>query len=240
MVSFDTVLFDLDGTLLPVDIEKFLEKYFNILSRSFVDLAEADEFENILYKATEQMIKNDGQKTNKDVFVEQFFSLINVKDEDRIMDRFNKFYQEKYSQLQDGIEKNEKVVKLVELFKKNNYQMVVATNPLFPIDAIEKRIKWAGLNVNDFKYITSYENMHYAKPNLNYFKEVLEKVSKSAEDCIMVGNDVQEDMVAGKLGLKTYLVEDFKRDRNTGNIRPDWSGTMAELHNYFKKELQGN
>ena len=234
MIDFDTVLFDLDGTLLPIEIDEFLERYFTLLTDEFTDLAPPEEFIRFLYQATEKMLKNDGKKTNRQVFVEHFFKLIGVEDEDKVMKRFAHFYREKYPQLQKGIKIKPEAVKLVNLIKEQGFMMVIATNPLFPQSAIVERIKWAGLDSSDFSYITSYENMHYSKPDLNYYREILNKISREPEGCIMVGNDVQEDIIAGEIGMRTYLVEDFLIDRKEGDIKPDWRGTIAELYNYFE------
>ena len=45
----------------------------------------------------------------------------------------------------------------------------------------------------------------------------------------MVGNDVQEDMVASELGLKTYLVTDYTIDRGKSNYKIDQRGTLTQL-----------
>ncbi len=234
MLECDTIFFDLDGTLLPIDIEKFLERYFKLLTKEFYDLAEPDQLIKILMDSTRKMIENNGQKTNKDVFMEAFFSRLNVKDTDRVMVRFDQFYQNKFPLLKKGLNLDRQATDLINYLKKQDHRLVIATNPLFPRLAITERISWAGLDPADFSYITSYENMHYSKPSLDYYQELLDKLNLKAEDCFMIGNDMQEDIVAGKLGFFTYLVEDFVIDRETSSFNPDWRGTMDELIVYFK------
>ena len=73
-----TILFDLDGTLLPIDMDKFIEKYFRLLSGHFSDLYNPEYFVDVINKATENMIRNDGQQTNKEAFEQKFFELIDL------------------------------------------------------------------------------------------------------------------------------------------------------------------
>jgi len=51
----------------------------------------------------------------------------------------------------------------------------------------------------------------------------------------MVGNDMRDDMVAKKVGLKTFLLNDFKVEREGTSIKPDWQGTRIEIIDYIKK-----
>ena len=44
--------------------------------------------------------------------------------------------------------KNKYIHKSIELLKDKGYNLVVATNPLFPLKAILHRIQWAGLSAD--------------------------------------------------------------------------------------------
>ena len=232
-----TILFDLDGTLLPIDMDKFIEKYFRLLSGHFADLYNPEYFVNIINKATENMIRNDGQQTNKEAFEEKFFELIDLNGvgEKDIWDRFYDFYDNLFPTLKKHFELDRLGYEIVEAAKAKDFNMVIATNPLFPRNAITTRLKWIDLNPADFKYITSYEEMHYCKPNVNYYREILDKTNYQAESCVMVGNDMRDDMVAKKVGLKTFLLNDFKVEREGTSIKPDWQGTRIEIIDYIKK-----
>ena len=91
------------------------------------------------------------------------------------------------------------------------------------------RIRWAGLNAEDFKVITTYETYRYCKPNLEYFKNILDEFSLKPAECLMVGNDVEEDLVVRKLGVKTYLVTDTMENKKELPIETEYMGTMEEL-----------
>ncbi|MFW6306827.1 MAG: HAD family hydrolase, partial [Bacillota bacterium] len=113
-------------------------------------------------------------------------------------------------------------------------QLVLATNPVFPRRAIEERISWMGIEPDDFSLITTYENMHYCKPALDYYDEIIKKINLNPGECIMVGNDMQEDMVAGELGIKTFLITDYLINRTEEDLDCDWKGSFEDLINYFR------
>lgn len=231
-----TILFDLDGTLLPIDMDNFIEKYFRMLSGHFADLYNPEHFIKAVNTATENMIRNDGQVTNKEAFEEKFFELIELKGvrEQEIWDRFYDFYDNLFPTLKNHFEIDKLGYEIIEAAKEKDFNMIIATNPLFPRNAITARLDWIDLNPDDFQYITSYEHMHYCKPNVNYYREILDKTNLKPEECVMVGNDMRDDMVAKKLGIKTFLIDDFKVKREDVSITPDWQGTRSEIINYIK------
>ncbi|MCG8516005.1 MAG: HAD family hydrolase [Halanaerobiales bacterium] len=235
----EIILFDLDGTLLPIEMNSFLKRYFSLLTAEFVDIAEADLFAGYIYTATMDMINNNGEKYNDQVFRESFFKQVEVDDREDILRRFDRFYQEEFPTLKPELPVDPTSARLVNLLKQAGYQLILATNAVFPREAIEERMNWAGLNPADFLYITNYSNMHYCKPNLNFYQEIVEQTKIVPDQCIMIGNDMQEDMIAGKLGMATYLVTDYLIDRGADSERfyPDWTGSSAELLSHFENKL---
>jgi HAD superfamily hydrolase (TIGR01549 family) len=207
-----------------------------MLSGHFADLYNPEHFIQAVNTATENMIRNDGQVTNKEAFEEKFFELIELKGvrEHEIWDRFYDFYDNLFPTLKNHFEIDKLGYEIVEAAKAKDFNMIIATNPLFPRNAITARLEWIDLNPDDFQYITSYEHMHYCKPNVNYYREILDKTNLKPEDCVMVGNDMRDDMVAKKLGIKTFLIDDFKVKREDVSITPDWQGTRSEIINYIK------
>lgn len=235
----EIVLFDLDGTLLPIEMNSFLKRYFSLLTAEFADIAEANQFSGYIYTATMDMINNNGDKYNDQVFRESFFRQVEVEDREGILRRFDKFYQEKFPTLNQELAVDPTSARLVNLLKQAGYQLILATNAVFPREAIEERMNWAGLNPADFLYITNYSNMHYCKPNLSFYQEIVEQTKIDPSQCIMIGNDMQEDMIAGKLGMATYLVTDYLIDRGADSeqFHPDWTGSRAELVSHFENKL---
>ena len=111
---------------------------------------------------------------------------------------------------------------------------MLATNPLFPKVGIEARLGWIGLTCDDFSLVTTYENMHYCKPNPKYYETILNKFNLNAERCIMIGNNVEEDIISAKsIGLDTYLVTDCLICKGD---KPDTAGgSLQELLSFLQE-----
>ena len=118
-------------------------------------------------------------------------------------------------------------------------RVVLATNPIFPTAATESRIRWAGLRPEDFELYTTYESIGFCKPNLDYYRELLRRLDLQAGDCLMVGNDVEEDMVASQLGMSVFLLTDCMINRRAQDISAFPHGNFDDLTGYLLKELNG-
>ncbi|AIS52153.1 haloacid dehalogenase domain-containing protein hydrolase [Thermoanaerobacter kivui] len=231
----DTFLFDLDGTLLPVDTDKMLDEYFLSLTKKLSHLFDPHFLFKSIYSASMDMINNlDPNKTNEEAFFESFLQKVNYSKEELVA-LFNDFYLNDYKELGKSIKANEYVKKSLEILKEKGYNIVLATNPVFPEVAILERLKWAGLVESYFSFITTYENMHFCKPHIQYYEEILKIINKKPENCYMVGNDVEEDLIAFKLGLKTFLIEDYMINRNSKEIVATQSGSYKDLYEFVFK-----
>lgn len=234
MIKVNTVLFDLDGTLLPLNNELFETEYFKILSKKLLHLLNPGETVKYIWEATlEMIINNEAHRTNKDVFMARFNKLTG-QDMDEMDDLFMDFYRNEYRELRNLFVPSRFVIDSVSELKYRGYTLVVATNPLFPMDAIQQRIKWAGLEPQDFALITSFEEMHFCKPNPSYYREILSRIGKKPEECLMVGNDVEEDLIAGTLGIKTYLIEDNILNKKGLPWEADFSGSYKSFNEFVK------
>lgn len=229
----DTILFDLDGTLLPLDMEKFTEIYFHEMGNMFKDMIEPKLLVRHIWTATEEMVRNTEYKTNEEVFMEKFGQLIGG-DIGKYRERFDSFYDTLFHKTRESANSLTLIRECIEMLKDKNYTLVIATNPLFPRKAIHHRIDWAGLDLKDFVYVTSYEDNHYCKPQLHYYREILDLIGKKPEQCMMVGNDVQEDLVAGKLGLKTFLIKNHLIHRTQEPIESTYEGYYEDFYAFVK------
>jgi len=227
----NTFLFDLDGTLLPLEWETFEKHYFKRLAAKLSGHFEPELLVKYIWKSTMKMINNcGGEKTNKEVFFEDFTKTTG-KDIDVLYPIFDEFYTKEFKELAFLVKAEEYVIKTVNTLIERGYDLVVATNPLFPIEAIEERIIWAGLRKDMFKYITCYDNMHYCKPNIEFYAELLKTIGKEPHECIMVGNDVEEDLISSKIGIKTFLVEEHVINSSGIIPCPDYKGSYEDLYN---------
>ena len=228
------ILFDLDGTLLPMDQEVFVRDY---LGRMAAFLAPHGYDPQSLIKAvwagTGAMVKNDGKALNEDVFWYVFNSILG-KDAKQDLALFEEFYRTEFQKAKDSCGFNPAAVEAIRQIKDMGYRLILATNPLFPAIATHSRIRWAGLNPEDFELITTYENSRFCKPNPDYYREILGKIALDGSQCLMVGNDVGEDMIAGTLGMKTFLLTDCLINKTAEDISQYPNGSFPELLHYIR------
>ncbi|MBR2432592.1 MAG: HAD family hydrolase, partial [Clostridia bacterium] len=118
--------------------------------------------------------------------------------------------------------------------KDMGYRVVLATNPVFPMAATERRIKWAGLSKDDFELVTTYENCRFCKPNLDYYRDIVSELGVSSEECLMVGNDVSEDMITERLGMKVFLLTNCLINKEEIDISVYPNGDLTALLGYVK------
>lgn len=232
------LLFDLDGTLLPMDTDQFIKNYISELASRMTHLMEPKDFVKALMTGTEAMVKNlDSTKTNEQVFEETFLPLTTLKKEE-IWPSLNDFYDSVFPTFSHLTKPTKMAKQVVEEAIKQGYKVAVATNPLFPKTAIYHRLTWAELDAVPFELVTVYENIAFTKPHKEYYQEISNRLGVLPEECIMIGNDKQEDMVASSIGMKTFLVEGNVIDRGEPNFFIDDHGTLEELYDKLRK-LEG-
>ena len=228
-----TVLFDLDGTLLPMDQEAFLKVYLGGLCKKLAPHGyDPKAVTDGIWKGTGAMVQNDGARSNEEVFWQVFCSLLG-EEARRDEPVFEDFYRNEFQSVAAVCGKQPAAKALIDGLKARGLRLVLATNPLFPAIATHSRVRWAGLDPTDFVHITTYENSSRCKPNPAYYQEILDKLGLRAEECVMVGNDAQEDGAAAKLGLPVFLLTDCLIDR-TGDGAKFPHGSFAELENWLK------
>ena len=229
-----TILFDLDGTLLPMDQDVFIKKYFGLLAQKLaLHGYDPEKLIQAVWAGTKAMVLNDGKVTNKEAFwitCDAALGCEASKDADIHMD----FYRNEFNQVQEVCGFEPMAAQIVHSLKNRGYRVVLATNPLFPAIATQNRIRWAGLQRSDFEYITTYENSHYCKPNPDYYRDILATLDVRPENCVMVGNDVQEDMVAEKLGMQVFLLTDSLINRTGEDISRYPHGSFGELMDFIR------
>lgn len=231
---FDTVLFDLDGTLLPVDQDLFVKTYFAELAKKLAPHGfEPKRLVNAVLKGTDAMVANDGTDTNETRFWEAFEAELgpDVRCHEPL---FESFYMNEFDRVRPVASPTPLARECVKLLKEKGYKLVLATNPIFPRIATVARLGWAGLEASDFDLITTYENSSFSKPSLGYFGEILTKIGKRPDNCLMIGNDVQEDMLAEQLGMRCYLLTDRLIHRDDTDISGYERGSMEDLLAFIK------
>ncbi len=223
------VLFDLDGTLLHVDTREFIEAYARRLAKWFASRVEPERFVRQLTEATQAMMDNrDPSRTNRKVFAQAFYRSLGFT-EASAADHLAEFYAREFPRLQALTRSDPTARRAVVATMNRGLQAVLATNPIFPETAIRQRMAWAGVVDLPFAWVTHYENSHFCKPHLEYFLEVCTAIDRQSSECLMVGNDTDDDVAARSVGMRSYLVTDHLINPRRQPLRADYVGTLAEV-----------
>lgn len=234
-MSIKTILFDLDGTLLPMDNDEFTKIYIKLLAGEAAKWGYDPEIMvPALWKGTGAMVKNDGSRLNCEAFWSTFDALLQKKASDD-EPKFDAFYVNDFNKAKAVTGENVLAVQAVALAKEKAEHVVLATNPLFPPCAVKTRLSWIRLPYEEFDHVTNYKNSGFCKPNPSYYMEIMDKLGVKPEECLMVGNDVDEDIIpASDLGMSTYLITDCLINR-TGKEMPGNAGSFREFIEYLSK-----
>jgi FMN phosphatase YigB (HAD superfamily) len=233
MAQYRAVLFDLDGTLLDSSMESFLPVYLKALSERVAHLFPAKPFIAHLMQATEAMAANDGRATNAEVFASAFYPY-NGHERSVLEPVFDAFYAEDFPKLQVVTRTKPEARPVVELIVSLGYDIAIITNPLFPETAIRQRMAWADVVDLPWKWITTYENSRYVKPNLRFFDDVCARLGHTPRECLVVG-DEHMDMVAKRSGCDTFLVRGRATALLANTPEPTYEGTLTDLAALLEK-----
>lgn len=234
-MSINVILFDLDGTLLPMDNDEFTGGYFKMLAKKLAPHGYApDQLIDAVWAGVTAMVKNDGSRTNEQAFWAQF---AHVLGERVYADKplFEEFYAVDFNEAKCFCGFEPKAAQTVSLVHELGFRTALATSPLFPSVATEARIGWAGLKTSDFEFFTTYEDTHWCKPSPEYYLEVTRRMGVSPEECLMVGNDAIEDMTASRqAGMSAFLLTDCLINRKNLDYHAVPHGGFDELMTYIK------
>ena len=228
-----TVMFDLDGTLLPMDQDQFTQYYFGLLAKKLAPHGyNAEQLISGIWAGTAAMVKNDGSCTNEEAFWKTFCAVMGERVlEDKPL--FEEFYRVEFQGARASCGYAPQAAGLVARLKAAGYRVILATNPIFPAIATESRIRWAGLAPEDFELYTTYENACRCKPNPDYYRDLLSSMALEASECLMVGNDATEDTAAELAGIQVFLLTDCLINKENKDLSHWPHGGFDELEKFI-------
>lgn len=210
------IMCDLDNTLLPLYTqEKFVEIWFRDVARKFrehgLDPAKAI---NAMNDGCRAMIFNDGKKPNIEVFYDVACELSGYP-RDVIAPVLDDYYSSAFETVREIARKNPYAVQIARLMREKADYAVIATMPMFPLEACDRRMRWVGLKARMFDLVTTCGYSSYCKPDPRYYAEILDDFGVKPDEALMIGNDVREDMEpCERLGIATFLVTDHMITHN--------------------------
>lgn len=236
-MKLQAVLFDLDATLLPMDQDEFIRAYMKGLVTKLVPHGyDPQRLIDTVWAGTAAMVCNDGATTNETAFWRVFCGAFGeqARQDEPILDDF---YHNEFQTIRQLCGYTPAAAQIVRALSARGVRVALATNPLFPAIATESRMRWAGLAPADFELYTTYENICYCKPNLDYYREILRRMDLPPQACLMVGNDVGDDMVAAELGMRVFLLTDHLINKDDVDIDRYPHGSFVEMQRYIDERL---
>jgi FMN phosphatase YigB (HAD superfamily) len=238
----EAVLFDIDNTLILFDENAFFKSYIARITPKFSDILPPEVFLDRLIEATRSLLDNQGQRSNAEHYMNHFSrDCANLKTE--FWKRFEAFYAREFNQLGSMVKVVKDCRQLLNKISSRGIRLVAASNPLWPHSVQVTRLAWAGVDDLPYSLVTGIENSSFCKPQPEFYREISRKIGMEPERCLMVGNDPLNDMIAGAIGMKTYLATDShalgftslalsSTIRRAGQHRlpePDFTGPLSDV-----------
>jgi HAD superfamily hydrolase (TIGR01549 family) len=254
ILMLKAIFIDLDNTMALFDELVFLERFFILLYKRFDDLFAFEDLQNRIIMATLSLSGHNGKKTNRDRFVAHVVASHEVGQKE-FWQRSMAFYENEFDQARPEVKKPEKLHSVLRELKQMGLRLIVASNPIYPCIAIEKRLVWVDVDPNDFELVTHMENMNFVKPDRGYYRQICNRLGVLPEHCLMVGNDPRNDMAAAGINIKTYLttdggttdygslsLQDDQQEQNSLSYKPGFKGPLSRVievvTSHFKTSFQ--
>lgn len=231
-----TLLVDLDDTLLGTQMESFIRGYIGLLSEHMQPYVDPSKMVPSLMAATQQMVLNRRpDRTLEETFDRAFYPQLGIE-KASVAGTLEQFYLDIYPRLQPLTFNVPGVEFLLEEARRRSWKVAIATNPLYPLQAILHRLSWAGVRWDQppVEIVPSYETFHFAKPNPSYFAELLGRLSWPEGPVIMVGDAPREDMFgASQMGIPTFWINPDHLEM-TEDCRPTGVGRLATFLSWLE------
>jgi FMN phosphatase YigB (HAD superfamily) len=227
------VLFDLDGTLLQVEMREFIPAYIEGLAKHFPDVPDPAAFGRAIKDSIRALLASEEGVFNN----EQFFLAVLGRqlglDAALCGERLARYCANGMAGLETLVRPLALARDILARCFERGLKVVVATNPVFPRPLVEARLRWAQIADFPFDYVTTFDNSRYCKPHPGYFRDVLGQLGLAPEECVMVGNDTEHDLGARSAGIPTFLVDTWLLDRANGHYVTDFRGGHLDLFRFL-------
>jgi FMN phosphatase YigB (HAD superfamily) len=234
--AIKTICFDLDGTLVEMN-SLFKVPLLMMSMIRFYYLIPPWKFFKSFKIAVKTMLHHQEDQPNFSIFVKALSSQSNQKNDDLIKQVIRKILEIDFPRLKIFFYPVKDAQKTLKIAQELGFNIVLATNPVFPRKAVETRLMGGGFKSEDFPLMTHAENMSRCKPNVEYYKELLLRFNLDPEECLMIGNDVKKDTPAFDVGMKTFILSSKEKDSRDHLMHPkiNYSGSHLELQVLLRK-----
>lgn len=234
--SIDAILFDLDGTLLRVQMTEFIPRYIEGLAEHCREYVKPKKFARVMLGAIRGLIRDngDGRMTNEQRVYSTLQQQLSIP-EFVLRESFQRFAAGQLDSLQELVRPIPLARKILAECQRRGVTLVLATNPVFPEFMIQARLRWGNLDDIPFHHLTSFENSCYCKPQSGYFREIVDQLELDPERCLMVGNDTHQDLSAAAIGMKTFLVDTWIVEREGTQWPCENRGDHGALQHFLQQ-----
>lgn len=228
-----TLLLDLDDTLLNTNLNSFVPAYFQALAAELTPHIAPEKMFRALISGTHQMSESeDFSRTLESVFNADFFPRLNIPREE-LEPAIENFYDNFFPSLSNLTSQRPDAKPFIDWAFAKGYRIAIATDPLLPRKATYHRLRWAGFEPGQFELVSTFDHFHFSKMHPAYYAEVLGRMGWPDGPVLMVGNDMERDILpAQKLGLKTYHVDEESASRSGPEAGA--GGKLADLRPWLE------
>ncbi len=223
-----TLLLDLDDTLLNTNLEAFIPAYFQALAKELTPHIAPELMFRALLSGTNLMNENeDFSCTLQEVFDAEFYPQLGIPREKLEVVAEN-FYDQVFPTLSALTTQKPEAKPFIEWAFSQGFRIAIATDPLFPAKATYHRLRWAGFEPEQFELVSTADHFHFTKSHPAYYAEMLGRMGWPEGPVIMVGNDMDRDIIpAKKLGLKTLHID--RGAASKSGPEADFHGDLQDL-----------
>ncbi|SEH66588.1 MULTISPECIES: HAD family hydrolase [Atopobiaceae] len=225
------ILFDLDDTLLDINLTAFITRYVTQKARIVGRITRTPSALVMAHMAKGYLDVSDPKRedgmTNLELFNSSYLRRTGVPLDDPIIADVLDYYEKnclwgmKGSMVQ--ARPREGARRTIERAQELGLTVALATNPTFTLDCDRVRMEWAEVADIGFARISHIANSTRSKPDARYYQEFISKLGFTPQECLMVGNDARRDFPRPDIALRTaYVGHAWPR-------RAIWRGSIGAL-----------
>lgn len=236
------VVFDMDETLLSINLNAFILRYFKDVSSMLANIGRRSRggtmarLGTILVDLNANRRSGADNRTNLEFYQTEVERRCGICLSDPLIYEAFTYYDREILPY-----KNDDVINAhampgahaaLQAVQDAGLRCALFTNPSFPQGAIECRMGWGDLADAPFELVTHMGNATRCKPDATYYLEQLQAMGLEPHEVLMVGNDPKRDFPSPACGIQTAYVGQGKPGLAT------WRGTMEDFARDFNAVVE--
>ena len=227
------VAFDMDDTLLSINLSAFIAVFACDETRLLADIARKNpvstlaSYLGVLRDMNANARDAADTRTNRAFFEDEIERRLGIPLADPVIaDVFEYYERDVLPTRNDALiaaRPRRGAQRAVDMLLDRGLRIALLTNPSFSRACIECRMGWGDMLDMPFELVTCMDNSTRCKPSARYYLESLAALGLEPDEVLMVGNDPKRDFPAPNCGIQTAYV-------GLGSpSRAIWRGSMEEL-----------